>query len=104
MRWRGPHHPGGEEFWTRRKGGRKILDKPSRGGEEFWTSRQGGAKIFGLGQYFFKSLKPDFFMFWGVLGTLNFWVQGGAKNFGRVIWGGEKFWTCHLGGAKNFGF
>ena len=26
-------------------------------------------------------------MFWGVLGTLNFWVQGGAKNFGRPVEG-----------------
>ena len=61
-------------------------------------------------------------MFWGVLGTLNFWVQGGAKNFGRVIWGGRNFFDLvivlsmflkhssfmfcgYFGqrGAKNFG-
>ena len=37
LRAGGPHHPGGEEFWTRHLGG----------GEKFWTSRQGGAKNFG---------------------------------------------------------
>ena len=34
-------------------------------------------------------------MFSGVLGILNFWVQGG---------GGEKFWTRHLGGRKILDF
>ncbi len=64
--------------------------------------RQGGAKNFGLGQYFFKSLKPDFFYvlgcfghfkFLGPRGGEKFWTRhlGGAKNFGRVIWGGRKF-------------
>ena len=44
-------------------------------------------------------------MFWGVLGTLNFWVQGGAKNFGRVIWGGAKnFGRVIWGGRKILDF
>ena len=57
-------------------------------GEPNWTTREGGgAKLFGLYQYFFKSLKPDLLCFWGILGTFNFWVQGGAKNFERVVRG-----------------
>ena len=67
-----------------RRGARKILDALQRG----------GAKNFGLGQFFFKVPKTQFFScFVGILGTFNFWVKGGAKNLGRLA----------KGGAKNFG-
>ena len=45
-------------------------------------------------------------MFWGILGTFHFsffGLRGGAKSFGRVARGGEKFWTRREGGANIFG-
>ena len=85
--WDGAHHTGGgggEKFWRRHEG---------EGGDNLWTSRQGGeifgqaakgggAKNFGLGQYFFKFLKPDFLcfgMFWA-LKILYASRRGGGKN------------------------
>ena len=50
---------GGEKFWTSRQGGAKNFGQAAKGG---------GAKNFGLGQYFLKSLKSDFFMFLGCFG------------------------------------
>ena len=82
-------------------GGAKKFGQTVKGGDIFWTSRQGGAKNFGLGQYFLKSLKSDFLCFWGVLGTFNFWVQGGAKNFGRVVRGGRTKSDASLGGGER---
>ena len=72
-----------KKIWTSRQGGQKFLDKPPR-----------EKKIFGIGQYFFKSLKPDFF---NVL-----WCFGHFKFLGPRG-GGETFWTHREGGAKNFG-
>ena len=84
------------------------IRRPVKGGEPNWTTRRGGAKKFGLGQYFFKSLKLDFLCFWGVLGTFNFLVQGGrqildaslggANEIGRVIRGGERNRTVDIFG------
>ena len=71
---------------TAYSGGRAKLEDPLRGRAKL-DDPLGGAKNFGLGQYFF--LKPDFFMFLGVLGTFNFWVKGG-RTFLDVSWGRTK--------------
>ena len=93
----GTHHPGGEEFWMRREGGVKHFGQAVKGGEKFWTSRQGGANNFGLGQFFFNVPENTIFScFVGILGTFNFLVKGGAKNFGRVAKGGEIFWILNF--------
>ena len=65
-------------------GGRAKLDDPLRGASEIGRPIR-GANIFGLDQYFFKSLKPDFF---NVLGTFNFGVQGGGRTKLDVSLGG----------------
>ena len=41
----------------------------------------------------------------GILGTFNFLVKGGGANFLDVSYvkGEEQFWKCHEGGEKNFG-
>ena len=77
---------------------------PLRGAKNFGRPvKGGGEKFFGLGQYFFKSLRTNFNIFWGVLGTFNFWVQGGgAKKFGRVVRGVNKI-RCVIRGSKKIG-
>ena len=42
--------------------------------------------------------------FVGILGTFNFLVKGGRKILDASRRGGEKFWTCHLGGRKILDF
>ena len=38
----------------------------------------------------------------GILGTLNFLVKGGAKNFGRVAKGGRKILDASFRGGEKF--
>ena len=58
------------------RGGAKIFGRVAKGG---------GQKILDLVIFFSKFLKHSFFIFMGILGTFNFLVKGGAKNFTRHL-------------------